>query len=496
MQINNFLVFVVDQMASASLGCNGNRDVKTPNLDRLAAGGTSFKRAYINHPICQPSRATMLTGLTPRQHGLVSNGNLLDERIPTITNALVEAGYRTHSVGKLHLQPFINIDRNSNPDDPVESWESEYAWRRGRIKGLPKMYYGFQTAEFIEGHGYYCAGDYTNWLNRVHPDPSSLYVNGDIHDRFKSDTIRNLPPEFHYNNWIADRAIAFMDNCTADTPFFLWCSFPDPHHPFAANGKYRALYDADKLTLNPTWQLTQDPCPYLAGFRKGRKALDEAYLRNITAETYGMITHIDEQIGRVLAHLEKTRPAGNTIVVFMSDHGEYLGSHGLHQKELWPYEELNRIPFIWKAPQGKSGASDAIVSMLDFAPTILDYAGLAPAVLDKRRVRSDKDCRFLPGRSLRQWLDSARVLPERPAIIEFDKETDAGPRTIVESRWKLTIFPPTGQGLLFNLETDPNETCNLWDVPMYAGEKSRLVLRLLEELAMSDRVDALKISNA
>ncbi len=491
----SFLILVVDQMSSASLGCNGNKEVLTPNLDQLAKSGTTFRRAYCNNPICQPSRATMLTGLTPRQHGLCSNGNLLDEGVPTITEALVKAGYRTHSVGKLHLQPFINIDRSSQGDDCIESWESEYAWRCGCISNLPRMYYGFQTTDFIEGHGYYSAGDYTKWLNCVHPNPASLYVDSDTQGRFKHDTMKYIPPELHYNNWIADCSIAFLDNCSNDTPFFLWCSFPDPHHPFIANEKYRALYDAQSLTLNSTWQVIDDPCSYLAQFRASRKVLDEAYLREITAETYGMITHIDEQIGRVLNHLEQIGRAQDTVIVFMSDHGEYLGSHGLHQKELWPYEELNRIPFIWKVPNNTSGSTDSVVSMLDFVPTILDYAGLDVGVLDKRVFRN-KECRFLHGRSLRLWLDDGMTLAERPALIEFDKGQDSGPRTIVESRWKLTVFPPTGQGLLYDLKADPHEMYNCWDEPSYANEKARLICRLLDELVMSDRFDAQKIANA
>lgn len=492
---HNFLIFVVDQMASASLGCNGNDEVKTPHLDRLASEGTTFRRAYCNNPVCQPSRATMLTGLTPRQHGLVTNGNQLDEKVPTVTAVLVEAGYRTHSVGKLHLQPFINAERNCDPDSPIESWESEYAWRHGRIDGLPKDYYGFQTTEFIEGHGYYSAGDYCNWLNRVHPDPESLYVDGNTKGRFKVDAMKNIQPEFHYNSWIADRSLAFLDDCSDDQPFFLWCSFPDPHHPFSANQKYADLYDPEAVSLNPTWKSCEDPCDYLKRFRPDRPVLTEEYLREITVETYGMVTHVDEQVGRVLQHLETTGRDRNTVVVFMTDHGEYLGSHGLIQKELWPYEELNRIPFIWKAPGGNPGASDSVVSMLDFVPTILDYAGLSVNILDRRQLKS-ADGRFLPGRSLRPWLDQGTPLAERPALIEFERDTDAGPRTLVEPRWKLTVFPPSGQGLLFDLENDPQEINNLWNNDQYRSEKSRLILRLLEELAMSDRIDDQKLSPA
>lgn len=491
----NFLIFVVDQMASQSLGCNGHPEVRTPNIDRLAAEGTTFRRAYCNNPVCQPSRATMLTGLTPRQHGLVSNGNALDVQVPTVTGALAASGYRTHSVGKLHLQPYINIARDYKPDDPVESCESEYAWRQCRVTSLPPDYYGFQTTEFIGGHGYYSFGDYSNWLNRVHPDPASLYADGNTQGRFKTDTAKHLPPELHYNHWIADRAIAFLADCAADQPFFLWCSFPDPHHPFSANRQYADLYEPGSLILNKTWQLTEEQCPHLAALRRERPVLTEDYLREITAETYGMITHIDEQIGRVMTRLEQDGRDRNTVVVFMSDHGEYLGSHGLHQKDRWPYEELDRIPFVWKIPGTPSGPSDSVVSLLDFVPTILDYAGLPADVLDRREVKPENE-RFLPGRSLRPWLDHSEHLAERPALIEFERAPGAGPRTLVESRWKLTVFPPTGQGLLFDLEADPHETRNLWDEPACAREKARLSLRLLEELAMSDRLDHTRIANA
>jgi arylsulfatase A-like enzyme len=491
----NFLIFVVDQMASRSLGCNGHPEVRTPNIDRLAAAGTSFRRAYCNNPVCQPSRATMLTGLTPRQHGLVSNGNALDGQVPTVTGALAASGYRTHSVGKLHLQPFVNIARNCDPDDPVESCESEYAWRQGRVTSLPPDYYGFQTTDFLGGHGYYSFGDYSNWLNRAHPDPASLYADGNTQGRFKPDTAKHLPPELHYNHWIADRTIAFLDDCAADQPFFLWCSFPDPHHPFSANRQYADLYEPGSLTLNKTWQLTEETCPHLASLRRERPVLTEDYLREITAETYGMITHIDEQIGRVMTRLEQDGRDRNTVVVFMSDHGEYLGSHGLHQKSVWPYEELDRIPFLWKTPGTAADTSDAVVSLLDFVPTILDYAGLPAEVLDRREVKPENG-RFLPGRSLRPWLDRGEHLAERPALIEFERAPGAGPRTLVETRWKFTFFPPTGHGLLFDLETDPHETRNLWDEPACAREKARLGLRLLEELAMSDRLDHTRIANA
>ena len=159
----NFLVFVVDQMHSGSLGCNGNPDVQTPNIDSIAQQGVTFSRCYCNNSVCMPSRSSMITGLTPRQHGCITNGTLLPEHIPTISGALADAGYRTHAVGKLHLQPF---SVKATADNSILSWESRELWDNGQITSLPSPYYGFQTTDFVGGHVSYNFGDYTNW--RIH----------------------------------------------------------------------------------------------------------------------------------------------------------------------------------------------------------------------------------------------------------------------------------------------------------------------------------------
>jgi arylsulfatase A-like enzyme len=132
----NFLVFCTDQMQAACLGCNGNDTIPTPNIDALAAGGVSFRRAYLNNPVCQPSRASMITGKTPRQHGLLTNGCCLPQTVPTLTGALAEAGYRTHAAGKLHLQPF----GGGGLTEDAHSWEEKAAWNEGRIEKLPTPY--------------------------------------------------------------------------------------------------------------------------------------------------------------------------------------------------------------------------------------------------------------------------------------------------------------------------------------------------------------------
>ena len=145
----NFLVFIVDQMNSFSLGYHGNPDVRTPNIDKLCAEGASFNRAYCSNPVCSPSRATLHTGLTPRQHGLITNGCKLTDQITTLPQVLADNGFRTHCVGKIHLQPFSNSDF-SEEGRPL-SWESRDLWNEGAIKGLPLPYYGYQTVDYVVG---------------------------------------------------------------------------------------------------------------------------------------------------------------------------------------------------------------------------------------------------------------------------------------------------------------------------------------------------------
>jgi arylsulfatase A-like enzyme len=495
----NFLIFVADQIGAASLGCNGNSKVRTPHIDRLARQGVSYTRAYCNNSVCMPSRATMITGLTPRQHGCLTNGTLLPEHIPTITAALVEAGYRTHAVGKLHLQPF---SATAAVGETVPSWESRALWDEGRITGLPHPYYGFQTVDFVGGHVHYNFGDYTNWLRAQHPGVHELYARSRAYSAGGQSWKMMVPPELHYNDWIAERSIGFLRSLRPDDRFFLWCSFPDPHHPFAACRPYSELYDPASLSLNPTWDVRTEPCGWMRDVSRPSPDFTEADLRADVAQTYGMIAHIDENVGRVMDALRACGRDEDTVVVLMADHGEYLGSHHLLYKHLWPWEELLRVPYLWRVPGAPPVASGSaqVVSLLDFAPTVLDYAGIDPDALNMRKPAALADWPGLPGRSLRPSLDTGEPLSPRPAICELDMDYQPGSmirrRTIVDERYKLTVYPRMGGGILCDLREDPRETRNLWDDPGYADVKARLTAQLLEELVWSDPLNGPRICGA
>ena len=483
----NFLVFCVDQMQSYCLGCNGHPEVKTPNIDALAARGVNFRRGYCNNSVCMPSRATMITGKTPRQHGLLTNGNSLSTDIPTVTQALADAGYRTHGIGKFHHQPCGGW-RGEAPD----SAEAGARWRRGDVSSLPSPYYGFQTTDF--------GAEYGNWLKKYHPEAA-----GKLKETYYScgEAGRlSIPHELHLNDWIASRSIAFLEAQEKDQPFFLFCSFFDPHFPFKACRPYSEMYDPATLALPETYGNHEDHCPFLDDSRVNipdNLAPEEAEMREILAQTYGMITHVDDNIGRVMAVLDRSGLANNTIVLFIADHGEYLGGHGLIKKMVWPYEELWRIPFIASVPGGPAGICRTPVSLLDLTPTFLDYAGIDPLVLDTRGP-APAERLPLPGESLRPFLEGEFDAPHRPLVMEYDEDFHEKAlcrmRGLIDGDWKIVLYAGGEDGVLFNLADDPRELHNLWNEPRVQARKAELLARLVQRLAQTDRFDTYRYCGA
>ncbi len=490
----NFLIFCVDQMQSFHLGCNGNKQVKTPNLDKLAQEGTTFSRAYCANTVCMPSRASMFTGLTPKQHGLTTNGMKLNEDLPTIAETLHNNGYRTYGAGKFHIQ-------QTHCDESVKSLESKVSWDKGEITKLPKGFYGFDETHFVGGHGFGCYGEYKNWLDANHPGAWEKYNPENSYHFTKTQAScwrMEIPSELHYNNWIADNTIDFINSVKEDEKFFVWCSFPDPHAPYTATKPYSDMYNPQELELNNTWDYKEESLEHLKTRRENYvfalKDNAETQLREMTAQTFGMITHIDDNIGRVLDVLKEKKLEEDTVIVFIADHGEYLGSHSFIQKADWPYEELARVPYIWKVPNGsKNGACDSVVSALDLVPTILDFAGISDDAFVTRGKLAKADRNTLPGRSLKEYLKDGNEIEEQPAFIEYDEDWFEGPfyraRTIVEGNYKLTLYVNAGDGLLFDLENDPYEKNNLYFDEKYKEIKIELTEKLLRHLVKTDRND-------
>ena len=208
----NLLVFCTDQQCADYLSCMGHPVLRTPNIDRIAAEGAMFRNCYSSCPVCMPARATMFSGLTNRATGVRANGVSLREDIPTLGGLLATAGYRTHSVGKLHLKTWgkpggFDV---TEVETPEQNPERRVFWDKGLIKKSPDNYYGFQTQDSAQGHVNYINGDYKTWLDENHPGAFEGYACSNADPRPLM-----VAPELHYNHWIADRSIDFIESRAA-----------------------------------------------------------------------------------------------------------------------------------------------------------------------------------------------------------------------------------------------------------------------------------------
>jgi arylsulfatase len=511
----NVLCFVTDQQRADHLGCYGNPIVRTPHIDGIARGGVRFEHAYVNNPLCMPGRSTWFTGLTPRGHGVRTNGIPLRRDLPTMPGALGDAGYRTHSVGKLHLSPF-DAPRGADLDtlDPIRFAELGALWRSGRVSALPSPYYGIQTAEFTGGHGGGVFGDYSNWLQREHPAEAHLLraeAGRPSPTGADQSWTMALPEELHYNRWVADRSIAFLrERAGAEEPFFLWCSFPDPHHPFCPPEPWASMYDPASIPLPARREgELDDLAPFFRGIHEstmqlsGRRAptrMRDEQIREIIARTYGMVSFVDQEVGRVLGALETLNLRQDTVVMFMSDHGDMMGDHWLINKGPFHFQGLLRVPFIWSWPEQflQGVATPGLASYLDFAPTVLDLCGVP---IPEGELPADPEApQHLPpwpGVSLAPQLRGERPSMQDSVIVENDEDyLGLRLRTLITERFKLTVYPGQPYGELFDLHEDPNELHNLWADAAHAAVRADLQSRLLERLIMTDNTLPRRLSHA
>jgi arylsulfatase A-like enzyme len=328
-----------------------------------------------------------------------------------------------------------------------------------------------------------------------------------------------LPPELHYNTWIADRAIAFLEDAAAQRrpgggrgaeetqPFMQWTSFPDPHAPFCTPEPWYSMYDRAQVPppvrrngelddLPPHFRAAYDGGLFHSGLHGSARIPDE-HLREITAVTYGMISFVDQQVGRILAALDRLGLADHTVVLFTADHGELLGDHWLTHKGPFHADGLLNVPSIWRYPaRFPSGqVSDALASHLDVAPTLLDLAGVPVPTSGPLWPPSDvvapRAMAPWPGRSLAPVLTGDRARVQDCVLVENDEDwIGLRLRTLVTETHQLTIYvgddgeQPYGE--LFDRHADPGQLHNLWHAPGTGALKDRLRAQLLAELVRTD----------
>jgi len=510
----NFLLFVTDQHRADHLGCYGNTEVRTPHIDALAAQGCRFDQFHVATPICQPNRASLMTGRLPSAHGVQMNGRELSHGERTFVNTLREDGYRTALLGKAHLQNITTVPApwpgagQRLPHDarrPYPGLHGQEVWKRWEDDPdfeLALPYYGFEHVRLTIGHADEQHGHWRRWLRQQTRDadrligPDNAIPTPDLQLAALRQAWRTRVPEALYPTayiagqtceWLAQRA-------NDEQPFFVQCSFPDPHHPFTPPGRYWDMFGPDDVSLPPSFhaELTDPPPPVRwlreqrqrqPGFKPayGAFACSEREAREAIALNHGSLACVDDAVGRVMAQLQTLGLDDNTVVMFTSDHGELLGDRGLMFKGGLHYSALTRVPFIWRDPAQRTtqASSGALAQTTDIAPTVLAHAGLAPA-------------NGMHGRSLLPVLASdADAVREHLLIEEESQRSDFGldrrvrMRTLRDRHHRYTVYDGQPWGELYDLQADPPELHNRWNDPQARSLRGELAERLARAMLAS-----------
>ena len=475
----NILLITSDQQRADCYGFEGRR-VKTPHLDMLAADGSRFRNCITPNLVCQPSRASILTGKLPLTHGVADNGIDLRPEVGEqgYARQLSEAGYHSAFLGKAHFATSSNFAPTGTPECRVSSadygpdWHGPYMgydhvelmvlghWFEGRICRPPNGQH-FERWVFEQAGGPHAEA---LWAKEARPGVRAAQT---WHSA--------LPVAWHSSTWCGDTAIRYLQEHADGQPFCAWVSFPDPHHPFDAPEPWSTLHHPDEVDLpvegrkdlerRPWWhRASQENEPALAdpSLRQFRAKLSrtpdqsEEELREMIANYYGMISLIDHNVGRILGELDRLGLADNTVVLYSTDHGDLLGDHGLYLKGPTPYEALLRVGLIARGPGIPAGrVIEDPVSTLDLPATFCDYAGAA----------LDDDCQ---SRSLRPLLEARSGASRDVAYSEWNVNSSRCGvalelRTVRTSTTKLTMDLPSGAGEMYDLTNDPYEMQNLFD---------------------------------
>jgi arylsulfatase A-like enzyme len=449
----NLIVFLPDQQRADTLACYGGVKVRAPNLNKLASESVVFERTYVTHPVCTPSRSSLMTGTWPHINGCTRNSVPLDQRFRVFPELMQDTNYRTAYIGKWHL----------GEDGPV-----------GR---------GFQQWISTDNHG-----DYTRYLvaKGIAPDKA----NG----RFSEVLISNLPIELSRPKFLEKHACDFVEKYQRD-PFILVVAFVEPHSPY--NGPLNDVNPLAEVQLDMTAMLPESediPLRYrlMREWQQAEAMVDRARLpkqlffgitldeyRSIKQRYLGLVTLVDQSIGAILRCVEQCGLAEDTIVVHTSDHGDSLGAHHLFGKETM-FEEAARVPWLIRlAGQTRSKIISSAVSHIDFVPTLLDLLGqpkhsqcagksLLPLVRDEIAPPQNVFLEWAPNRT--KVKKGSRLARRRMIKRAVEEST----RTVISrDGWKLSLRDKDLNDL-YSLTNDPFETRNVYADPGCASAISRL----------------------
>jgi choline-sulfatase len=467
----NILWICTDQQRFDTLGCYGNAHVRTPHIDRLAADGVLFENAFCQSPICSPSRASFLTGRYPRTTRLRQNGQDIPPDEKLVTRLLADAGYVCGLSGKLHLSACRPIE-NPLGERRIDDGYQVFHWSHHPDRYDPRYDH--------------LANQYTQWLagqgQTYKTTPSEI-----------SSHVRiGMPERLHHTTWCADRAIDFMRAAPAyERPWLFSVNIFDPHHPFDPPAEYLARYldRLDEIPLpdyvegeladRPVWQRTDHDGAYSGQFMAHSRMTPRDH-RAVRAAYWAMCDLIDVQVGRMLAALDESGQRDQTLVIYMSDHGEMLGDHGIYLKGPYFYEPLVRVPLIlrWPGELTAGRRVSSLTELVDLAPTLLDAAS-APRYAG------------MQGRSLLPLLRGDPSAREREDIYcefynaNFSYSPAAHATMLRTRRYKLTVAHDQPAGELYDLMADPGEHRNLWHDPAMLQTRAQLLQQLCDRMAFT-----------
>ncbi|MFW6308379.1 MAG: sulfatase-like hydrolase/transferase [bacterium] len=448
---NNILIIHTDQHRYDCMGVL-NDDLETPNIDKLAQDGVLYENSFCSFPICTPSRYSFLSGLYAHEHLGANNHCTLPAGIDTFPEILKEKGYNTKAVGKMHFTPtYLDV--------------------------------GFEEMELAEQNG----------PGRFDDDYHSYLKENDLIDKIDlMDQVQeyreqapdeywesfgalesNLSEEHHSTTWIGDRAVAAVKEWEGNKNL-LMAGFIKPHHPFDPPHPWSDMYDPDQLSLVEGWTEKCNPQDLEMGGYFSYDELDEQATRKAMAMYYGSISHIDYQVGRIIDILKQKGMYEETMIVFTSDHGDYLGFHHLLLKGNYMYDPVVKVPLIIKYPQQKqeNTISDSLVNNIDLAPTILEEVGY-------ERGTDMKGINIKENNGERKF-----IFAETPRAEQY---------MIRSEQYKLILCKTEEKSQFFDLNKDPYELNNLYHDKEYK-EKVEEFKKSLTEWILFEK-SSLKINH-
>lgn len=447
------VLFIIADDLNVFLGCYGDPMAKTPNLDKLAARGVRFEKAYCTFPLCGPSRNSMLTGLYPNSNGIQANAQIFRQTVPervSLPQAFRQQGYFAARVGKLYHYNVPASIGTEGHDDPA-SWELQLNPAGvDRTEEEPRIF-SLRPGSF---------GGTLSWY--ASPKPDADHTDGKI----AADA-----------EWVLERCAKQKER-----PFFLAVGFFRPHTPYVAPKKpYYDFYPHEKMRIVPNIKEDQADIPAagLASYKTEQDKLTDELRRSALQAYYASISFMDTQLGHVISALDRLGLSENTIIVFTSDHGYHTGEHGLWQKQSL-FEESTRVPLLIVTPDGRSKntVAKSPVSHIDLFPTLMELAGLkAPEGLQGQNLspiladptmegRGWSLSQVVRGGGFKRFGASAAVGDEGHRFFGYSLRTE---------RWRYTEWDQGKQGSeLYDHDKDPHELVNLAGNPEHAALVSNL----------------------